>query len=299
MTPDQARRLRAAVIASTLRPPERLVLLVGAELRELDPERVAEGAGVAVALVEASLATLESVGAVERVGVEWRVVDGWTRGRPQLALLPLAGRQAEDRAIVAAWYARWASRHPRALTTIPRECESLALAAVDLLRREHGKNLGAIEREGIDLVDWLATGPDAAFWRQRGATSFQTAFRHTRLSDRLAKARLWVDEGRPQAEIEEERRADPALAEAAERSWAFVDRWIRTGLSGIPEDVAAKMGAAKVRRLEAAIDAAGGWRGIGRLTRADEADARRTFVAAFQEHQDEVAADTGARRARR
>jgi hypothetical protein len=30
MTPDQARRLRAAVIASTLRPPERLVLLVGA-----------------------------------------------------------------------------------------------------------------------------------------------------------------------------------------------------------------------------------------------------------------------------
>jgi hypothetical protein len=292
MTPDAWKRLRCAVVASTLRPPERLVLLVAAHLRDLDPERLAEGAGVSVALVEASIGKLIEAGALERVGLDLRVVDAWTRIRPQVALLPQTGRQAEDRRIAAAWYARWASRHPRALKAIPDECERLALAAVDLLRREHGRDVAAIEREGADMLDWLAVGPDAAFWRREGHTSFQTAFRHTKLSDRLSRARAWADAGRPAADPAAEvpeRKISAEDRDAAERSWAFVDRWIRAGESGIPAPAAEKMGPAKVSRLQAAIDAVGGWRAIGRLTRGDEADAKRAFVAAFVEWEPKAA----------
>lgn len=299
MTPEAWKRLRTAAIRSTLRPPERLILLVAGEVKDLNPERLAEGAGVSVDLVLASIEKLLAVGVLERVGADLRVVDAWTRQRLQIAVLPPSSRQAQDRRIAAAWYARWATRHPRAVKTIPDECERLALAACDLLRREHGSDLAAIEREGCDLVDWIATSPDAAFWQREGRTSFQTAFRHTNLSDRLARARAWADAGRPQAEEPVARRADPGMVDAAERSWTFVDRWIRAGESGIPAAAAEKMGSTKVARLEAAIAAVGSWREIGRLTPRDEPSAKRAFVAAFVEYDGKVSAESCARRANR
>lgn len=294
----EAAKIRKAIVASRiLRPADRLVLLVAAELHDLAADRIADGAGVAVALVEQALARLEAAGVVETVGRDRRIVPAWYAARqPGLELLG-AGREADDRRIAQAWYSHWQARHPRSVAAIPKECLSLAMSAIAILRAEHGKNLREIEREGCTVVDWLHDAPDAAFWQREGRLGFQNAFKIEGWSAKLTRARLWADGGRPAAE-EPVKRERPEDRQAAERSWVFIDRWIREGESGIPEAAREKMGPAKVARLEAAIEAVGGWREIGRLSSREEAESRRAFIAAFVEWDPKVDGKGCAQRAR-
>ncbi len=298
MTGLEAAKIRKAIVASrTLRPSDRLVLLVAAELHDLAADRIADGAGVAVALVEEALARLEAAGIVEQVGRDRRVVPAWYAARkPGLELLG-SGREADDRRIAQAWYSHWQARHPRSVAMIPKDCLSLAMSAIAILRSEHGKELKQIEREGCAVIDWIHDAPDARFWQADGRTEFQVCFKKDGWSRKLTSARLWMDGGAPKAE-EPVRRERPEVRQAAERSWQFIDRWIREGEAGIPEAAREKMGPAKVARLEAAIEAVGGWREIGRLSSREEAESRRAFVAAFVEWDPKVDGKGCAQRAR-
>lgn len=291
-------KIRKAVLASrSLRPSDRLVLLVAAELRDLDPGRIADGAGVAVDLVEQALARLEAAGIVERAGRDRRIVPAWYAARqPGLELLG-AGREADDRKIAQVWYSHWQARHPRSVAAIPKDCLNLAMHAIKILRAEHGSHVREIEREGCAVVDWLHDAPDAAFWQREGRLGFQNAFKVEGWTDKLTRARLWADGGRHAAEepVKRERTED---RQAAERSWVFIDRWIREGESSIPDAAREKMGPAKVARLEAAIEAVGGWREIGRLSSREEAEARRAFIAAFCDFDPKVDGKGCAQRAR-
>lgn len=216
-------------------------------------------------------------------------------GKPDLVLLEDEGRKrqrAADAALsdaVAAVYAHWYQRHPRAAAAATEDNAALIRgrlkSTATALRKSPTPPPDALAAAVVEcqlVVDYLHLAPGAAFYQGfnrngpdgagRAYLGIGTIFKRNKWGDRLADARAWRDDGQPV----NERLGVQQFEGEVDKAWGYLLTLLRGGR--LPDQL--HPDPAKDAAFRTAIDAVG----IDELRRSSEhqhGTMRKVFADAY------------------